>query len=128
MPEIEQTLTTIVGRKVELLFQPHLCPMDRGMLCSIYADAGAATSRPSELTAVLQAAYADGPVRPRADRRAAGHQVRQRTPTSATSPRAVAKGKVILFSALDNLVKGARGQAIQNMNLMFGLDETTGLY
>jgi len=39
-----------------------------------------------------------------------------------------AKGKVVLFSALDNVVKGASGQAIQNMNLMFGLDETTGLY
>ena len=126
MPEIEQTLATIVGRKVEVLFQPHLCPMDRGMLCSIYATPARATSA-DELTDVLQAAYAKAPfVRVRKDVLPATKYV---TDTNYCDVAArLAKGKVILFSALDNLVKGASGQAIQNMNLMFGMDETTGLY
>ena len=126
MPEIEQTLGTIVGRKVEVLFQPHLCPMDRGMLCSIYATPARATSA-EELTEVLQAAYAKAPfVRVRKDVLPATKYV---TDTNYCDVAArLAKGKVILFSALDNLVKGASGQAIQNMNLMFGMDETTGLY
>jgi N-acetyl-gamma-glutamyl-phosphate reductase len=125
MPEIEQTLTTILGRPVELLFQPHLCPMDRGMLCTIYA----APTRPTsteELTAVLEAAYAKAPfVRVRKDILPATKYV---TDTNYCDVAArFAKGRVLLFSALDNLVKGASGQAIQNMNLMFGLEETAGL-
>jgi N-acetyl-gamma-glutamyl-phosphate reductase len=126
MPEIEQTLTTVVGRKVEVLFQPHLSPMDRGMLCSIYADPTRATTA-EELTEVLRSAYADAPfVRVRTDVLPATKYV---TDTNYCDVCArVAKGKVILFSALDNLVKGASGQAIQNMNLMFGLPETTGLF
>jgi N-acetyl-gamma-glutamyl-phosphate reductase len=126
MPEIEQTLAILVGRKVEVLFQPHLCPMDRGMLCSIYATPARATSE-AELTEVLQAAYAKAPfVRVRKEVLPATKYV---TDTNYCDVAArFAKGKVILFSALDNLVKGASGQAIQNMNLMFGLEETAGLY
>jgi N-acetyl-gamma-glutamyl-phosphate reductase len=126
MPEIEQTLTTIAGRKVEVLFQPHLSPMDRGMLCSIYARPARETSA-DEITTVLEAAYKDAPfVRVRKDILPATKYV---TDTNYCDLAArVAKGQVILFSALDNLVKGASGQAIQNMNLMFGLEETAGLY
>jgi len=126
MPEIEQTLTTILGRPVELLFQPHLCPMDRGMLCSIYAT----PARPADtdtLTAVLQDAYASAPfVRVRTDVLPATKYV-STTNYCDVAARAV-KGRVVLFGALDNLVKGASGQAIQNLNLMFGFDETTGLF
>ena len=126
MPEIERTLTEITGRETRVLFQPHLAPMDRGMLCSIYADpVGEVT--PEQVIDVLRRRYADAPfvrVRPGvlpATKYVAGTNF-------CDVGAAVAKGKVILFSALDNLIKGASGQAIQNMNLMFGLDETAGLY
>ena len=126
MPEMEQVLTDITGRKTTLLFQPHLCPMDRGMLCSIYArPAGEVTAE--QLTEVLQDAYAEKPfVRVRTDVLPATKHIAN-TNFCDIAARA-AKGVVILFSALDNLIKGASGQAIQNMNIMFGLDETTGLY
>lgn len=125
-PEMEQVLSTISGQTVDLLFQPHLCPMDRGMLCSIYADP-TCEATPEKLLAALTEAYADKPF------------VRVR-PGGAVNTKHVAgtnfcdvaatmnKGKVKLFSVLDNLLKGASTQAIQNMNLMFGLDETAGLY
>jgi len=126
MPEMEQVLGDLTGQNCEVLFQPHLCPMDRGMLCTIYAnptkDADA-----EQLNAVLAEAYADTPfVRVRQDFLPATKYVAN-TNFCDVAARS-AKGRVILFSALDNLLKGASTQAIQNMNLMFGLDETTGLY
>jgi N-acetyl-gamma-glutamyl-phosphate reductase len=126
MPEIEQTLKAITGQEVNILFMPHLCPMDRGMLCSIYATPTRQVTR-ELLTKILQDAYAKAPfVRVRTDVLPATKYV---THTNFCDVAAhVAKGKVVLFSALDNLIKGASGQAIQNMNLMFGLDETAGLY
>jgi len=126
MPEMEQVLTDVTGRQTTVLFQPHLCPMDRGMLCSIYAEpVGDVSSR--QLAAVLKEAYADAPfVRVRDEVLPATKHV-SGTNFCDVAAR-VAKGKVILFSALDNVIKGAAGQAIQNMNLMFGLDEATGLY
>ncbi len=126
MPEMEQTLTEILGRPVELLFVPHLCPMDRGMLCSIYAKpVGEVTAQ--RLLEVYRGAYAKAPfVRVRTDTLPATKDVA--TTNFCDVAARAAKGRVILFSALDNLIKGASGQAVQNMNLMFGLDETKGLY
>ena len=126
MPEMEQTLADLAGSPAELLFVPHLCPMDRGMLCSIYArPAGNVTAE--QVVDALQAAYADAPfVRVRTDVLPATRYVS--TTNFCDVAARVAKGQVMLFSALDNLLKGASGQAVQNMNLMFGLDETTGLY
>ena len=125
-PEMEQVLTDITGKQTTLLFQPHLAPMDRGMLCTIYATPTRDVTR-EQLTETLAAAYADAPfVRVRTDVLPATKYV---TGTNFCDLAAyVGKGKVILFSALDNMVKGASGQAIQNMNIMFGLDETTGLH
>ena len=125
-PEMEHVLREVTGKPVDLLFQPHVCPMNRGMLCSIYA-------RPQDdatverLTECLKAAYDDKPfVRVRTDGPPA---VKNVTDTNFCDVYATMyKGRVVLFSALDNLVKGASGQAIQNMNLMFGLPETTGLF
>jgi N-acetyl-gamma-glutamyl-phosphate reductase len=126
-PEIEQAVTQITGQKVTVVFQPHLCPMDRGMLCSIYADPAGKGVTAADATAALQAAYAKAPfVRVRTDLLPATKYVAGTNFCDVSA--AVAKGKVILFSALDNLIKGASGQAIQNMNLMFGLPETAGLY
>ena len=126
MPEIEYILADITGKGVSVLFQPHLSPMDRGMLCSIYA-VPARDVTAEELNGVLRDAYADKPfVRVRPDVLPATKYVA--TTNFCDVAAYVAKGKVILFSALDNVIKGASGQAIQNMNIMFGLDETAGLH
>ena len=126
MPEMEQVLGDLTGRDVELLFQPHLCPMDRGMLCTIYARPTRDVST-DELTACLEAAYAPAPfVRVRTDVLPATKYVTY-TNFCDVAARA-AKGRAVLFGALDNLLKGATTQALQNMNLMFGFDETAGLY
>ena len=125
MPEMEQVLSAVCGQDVELLFQPHLAPMNRGMLCTIYATPTEGTTA-EDLQAALVEAYRDKPfVRVRTDVLPATKYVTHTNfcDVSAT----VAKGRVVLFGALDNLLKGASTQAIQNMNLMFGLDETTGL-
>ncbi|MGB2820305.1 MAG: N-acetyl-gamma-glutamyl-phosphate reductase, partial [Phycisphaerae bacterium] len=117
MPEMEEVLAEITGRQVELLFQPHLCPMDRGMLCTIYArPIGEVTGE--QLTECLQAAYADKPfVRVRTDVLPATKHT-SHTNFCDLAARS-AKGRVVLFSALDNLLKGASSQAVQNMNVMF---------
>ena len=126
MPEMEQVVSDICGTAVELLFVPHLCPMDRGMLCTIYCrPVGEVTAE--QVTQALQAAYADAPfVRVRTDVLPATRYVA--TTNFCDVAARVEKGRVILFSALDNMLKGASGQAVQNMNIMFGLDQTTGLY
>lgn len=128
MPEMEQVVSTIAGCEAEILFQPHLCPMDRGMLCSIYANPTAGTTEQALLTA-LHDTYDNKPfVRVRdADGPIPATKYVANTNFCDVSAR-LAKGKVLLFSALDNLLKGASTQAIQNMNLMFNLPETTGLY
>lgn len=126
MPEMEQVLTDLTGSSAEVLFVPHLCPMDRGMLCTIYAKPAGKVSA-EKLTEVLQAAYADAPfVRVRTDVLPATKYVA--TTNFCDVAARVEKGMVVLISALDNLLKGASGQAVQNMNIMFGLDETEGLY
>jgi N-acetyl-gamma-glutamyl-phosphate reductase len=127
MPEIEQTLIAATGGEVSLLFVPHLCPMDRGMLCSTYATPTSAKVKADQLIDVLRQAYRDEPfIRVRGgDVLPATKDVTHTNFCDMTAR--VAKGKVVLFSALDNLIKGASGQAIQNMNIMFGWDEKTGL-
>ena len=126
MPEIEHVLADLTGRQVTVLFQPHLCPMDRGILASIYATPTRGLTE-AELTGLLSEAYAKAPfVRVRTDILPSTKHVAG-TNFCDIAAR-LAKGRVILFSALDNLIKGASGQAVQNMNLMFGLPETAGLY
>jgi N-acetyl-gamma-glutamyl-phosphate reductase len=126
MPEIEQVLSDVSGAETTVLFQPHLSPMDRGMLCSIYADPIGETTD-DQLANILREAYSNEPfVRVRTDVLPASKYV-STTNFCDVSARVV-KGKIVMFSALDNVIKGASGQAIQNMNIMFGLNEATGLY
>jgi N-acetyl-gamma-glutamyl-phosphate reductase len=126
MPEIEQNLRNITGKPANVLFVPHLIPMDRGILSTIYARPARDVSA-QELTDVLQSAYADAPfVRVRGTDLLPATKHVAYTNFCDVAAR-VAQGWVILFGALDNLIKGASGQAIQNMNLMFGLPEATGL-
>jgi N-acetyl-gamma-glutamyl-phosphate reductase len=127
MPEMEQVLTTITGKPTTILFQPHLCPMDRGMLCTIFARPVSPEITQDDLQQSLDAAYRNAPfVRVRTDILPATKYVAHSNYCDVAVR--LAKGRVVLFSALDNLLKGASTQAIQNMNLMFGFDETTGLY
>ncbi len=126
MPEIEQNLKTITGADADVLFVPHLIPMDRGILSTIYATPARDVTT-EELTETLQTAYADEPfVRVRSDVLPATKYV-SGTNFCDVAARSV-KGRVVLFGAIDNVIKGASGQAIQNMNIMFGFDETMGLY
>lgn len=127
MPEIEQVLSDNSGKTASVLFQPHLCPMDQGMMCTTYATPTAAVKDTAQLVDAMKAAYDAEPfVRVRTEILPATKYV-MNTNFCDVSVK-LAKGKVLIFSAIDNLLKGASTQAIQNLNVMFGLDETTGLY
>jgi len=119
-PEIEQA----VGASV--LFTPHLAPMNRGILATCYARPSAYTST-AALLDVLMTAYADEPFvvvseAPPSTKATLGSNAAHLT--ARFDPRT---GTVLVICAIDNLVKGAAGQAIQCANLMTGLDETSGL-
>lgn len=127
-PEIEQTLGDVAGRPVTISFTPHLVPANRGILSTCYASLNRACPL-AELLDVYRQAYAAEPfVRVLPEGRLPNiSQVRGSNFCDlglAVDPRT---GRVVVAAAIDNLVKGAAGQALQNMNLMLGLDETTGL-
>lgn len=127
-PEMEQELSLAANAEVRLTFTPHLLPMDRGILSTVYARPKAGADADA-VRACWQAAYGDEPfvrVLP-GGRLPATKEVRGTNRVQlgvAVDPRS---GLIKLFSALDNLTKGASGQAMQNANLMLGLDETAGL-
>lgn len=124
-PEIVQSLRQLGGGDVGLVFQPHLVPMTRGMHCSLYAPlAGEA-----DLQALFERRYANEPF---VDVMPAGSHPETRTVRGTNYCRLAVhrppqSGSVMVLSVIDNLTKGAAGQAVQNMNLMFGLPETAGL-
>lgn len=127
MPEIEQVLSDAAGKPATVLFQPHLCPMDQGMMCTVYATPTAAVKDNAQLVEAMKNAYDAEPfVRVRTESLPATKNVMNTNFCDVAVK--LAKGKVLIFSAIDNLLKGASSQAIQNLNVMFGLDETTGLY
>jgi len=124
MPEMEQIAGQIAGCDVQILFQPHAGPFDRGILSTVYCQP---KGRPSgdELLRLYRDFYNSE------------HFVQMCSDAPAVKDVAgtnychifvtCAKGMIISFSAIDNLVKGASGQAVQNMNIIFGLKETLGL-
>ena len=127
-PEIEQELSAAAGRPVTVNFTPHLIPMNRGILSTIYVRLAAGVEF-AALRGTLERAYADEPfvrVVPAGVSPASRH-VRGSNFALIGAFADRLPGRAILVSVLDNLVKGASGQALQNMNLMFGLPETTGL-
>ena len=124
-PEIEFMLGLLVGRPVPLLFVPHYLPIDCGILETIYFDPIDDEVTEDDVFEALEDAYAEADfVRVRATLPNVKHV---RGTNFCDISACVAGGKVIVFSALDNMVKGAAGQAVQNMNLMFKLDQTAGL-
>ena len=123
-PEIEQGLSDVSGQPAEVIFTPHLLPMDRGILSTIYATPTNPVIE-SELLALYRNHYAKAPF------------VRVRDTLPGTKDVAhtnfldvtvrVVRNKIIVLSAIDNLIRGASGVAVQNFNLMFGYDERAGL-
>jgi N-acetyl-gamma-glutamyl-phosphate reductase len=127
-PEIEQELSTLAGEKIVLNFTPHLLPLDRGILTTIYARVNRRISQ-EDILEIYKRAYAGEPfvrvldtgVYPNLKNVRGtnfceiGLKLNERTNT------------LIIVSVIDNLVKGASGQAVQNMNIMAGLGETAGL-
>lgn len=133
-PEIEGELSSASGAPLRVTFVPHLVPAVRGILATCYGRAATAARDGDEppasvLTEALAAAYADAPfVRvlpagtPPDPKRVTASNVAEIG--CAVDPRT---GTAIVMAAIDNLVKGAAGQAIQNLNVMLGLEQTTGL-
>ena len=125
LPEIREVLQTI-DSNADLVFTPHLMPIIRGIHATVYADAIGSADR---VQAVFEDYYRDEPF---VDVMPAGSHPETRSVRGANLCRIAvhhlaAANKYVVLSVEDNLVKGAAGQAIQNMNLMFGLDETAGL-
>jgi N-acetyl-gamma-glutamyl-phosphate reductase len=125
VPEIRQSLAEVARRPVSLTFVPHLTPMIRGIHATLYAR----ITKDADFQALFERRYAKEPF------------VDVMPPGSTPDTRSVRAANVcrlavhrpnngdtlVVLSVIDNLVKGAAGQAVQNMNLMFGLDESTGL-
>lgn len=123
-PEIEQVLSTVSGKIVDVIFTPHLTPMDRGIEATIYAMPKKSASQ-AELLAACREFYRAKPF----------VRVIDRIPATKDSAYTnyfdmtvrVVKDRVVILACLDNLIKGASGVAVQNFNLMSGYPETTGL-
>jgi N-acetyl-gamma-glutamyl-phosphate reductase len=123
-PEIEQIIGRATGRKPMVIFTPHLVPMDRGILSTIYARPARNVDEPSIVDA-LRGFYRDEPF-VKIVEHLPGAKDTSGTNYCHLAARLV-RGRVLLFSSLDNLLKGASGAAVQNFNLMYGFDETTAL-
>ena len=123
-PEIEQELAAL-GSDTPVTFVPHLLPLDQGELTSCYAQTTEPISK-SEVQALYAERYADEPFVHAVDAPPGLRDVRD-TNECHVYVTVEERGRVLAFSALDNLWKGASGQAVQNLNLMLGLEETEGL-
>jgi len=134
LPEIRQTLEGVASHAVGLTFVPHLVPMIRGIEASLYTTVNTqAKIPPGELQAKLQALYESRyQDEPFVDVLPAASLPETRSVKGANMCRMAVfvpqqGDTVVVSSVIDNLVKGAAGQAVQNMNIMFDLDETLGL-
>jgi len=125
LPEIRQGLSTIAGTTVGLTFVPHLTPIIRGIHATLYAR----ITREADFQALYESRYAGEPFvdvlppRSHPDTRS----VRAANVCRIAIHRPQGGDTLVVLSVIDNLVKGAAGQAVQNMNLMFGFDECLGL-
>ena len=125
LPEISQGLKTMANKAVGLTFTPHLLPMIRGIHATLYAK----LTKSVDLQKLFEARYANEPF---VDVLPKGSHPETRSVRGSNQCRIAVHqpqggDTVVILSVIDNLVKGAAGQAIQNMNIMFGFNETTGL-
>lgn len=125
-PEIEQELSHLLGSDLTLVFTPHLVPMNRGILSVCYANLTIDMSQ-EELYKLYNEFYKDEFFVKVTEDMPETKYVKGSNMCHIGLRLDKRTGKVIVCSAIDNLMKGAAGQAIQNMNIMFGLDEKTGL-
>ena len=123
-PEIEQELAAL-GSPAPVVFVPHLLPLDQGELASCYAQTTEPVSK-EQVQALYRERYADEPFVRVVDGPPGLRDLRD-TNECHIYVTVEERGRVLAFSAIDNLWKGASGQGIQNLNLMLGLDETAGL-
>jgi len=126
LPEIEQGLSDIAGESAQVTFVPHLLPIVRGIHATLFARLN---NDSVDLQALYEDAYAEEPF---VDVLPSGVYPQTRTVKGANRCQisiAVPQNRntVVVMATIDNLVKGASGQAVQNMNIMLGLDETAGL-
>ena len=132
-PEIEHILSIKTNQKVSIQFVPHLIPMNRGILCTVYAkpkDVGAnghSPLRDDEVHKLYKELYNNEPF----IRLKEGNETPKTKDVIYTNfcdiATKVTENRIIILSAIDNLIKGAAGQAVQNMNIMCGFDEKMGL-
>ncbi len=127
-PEIEQELSIVSKKKIKINFTPHLIPMDRGILSTIYVKLNRKVNS-TDINRIYKKFYANEPF------------VRVLTDNEYPNTKAVVgtnscdiamfvdkrKNSLIIVTVIDNLLKGASGQAVQNMNIMYEFDETTAL-
>jgi N-acetyl-gamma-glutamyl-phosphate reductase len=128
IPEIEQELSSLAGTGIVLTFTPHLAPMDRGILSTIYSQP-LKELKPADLLSLYRDFYEGEPfvrVLPEGAFPSTAH-VRGSNFCDIGMTVDRRTGRLIIVSAIDNLVKGASGQAIQNMNIVCGLPENLGL-
>lgn len=127
-PEIEQILSNLGGSEIVISFTPHLIPMARGILSTCYANLKRGVTA-EQADAAYEGMYGSEPFIRLLGR--GGYPVTKNTRGSNFCDLGwhidSRTGRIVVVAALDNLVKGAAGQAIQNMNVMFGLDERAGL-
>jgi N-acetyl-gamma-glutamyl-phosphate reductase len=123
-PEIEQALSDVAGEPVEVIFTPHLIPMDRGILSTIYA-IPKRTLSPEQLLDLYRDYYARAPF-VRVVERLPGTKDTAGTNFLDVTVRVV-RDRIVVIACEDNLVRGASGVAVQNFNRMYGHDERTAL-
>ena len=127
-PEIRQGLSQVAGRDVGLVFTAHLTPLIRGIHATLYAR----ITKEADFQQLFEKRYANEPF---VDVMPAGSHPDTRSVRAANTcriavhrpPESAKRDTLVVLSVIDNLVKGAAGQAVQNMNLMFGFPETAGL-
>ncbi|HET6405696.1 MAG TPA: N-acetyl-gamma-glutamyl-phosphate reductase [Candidatus Thermoplasmatota archaeon] len=126
-PEIAETLSFAAGQGIRVSFTPHIVPMNRGIVATAHAKPKGPALEPGELVALYEKAYADSPFVSVVEHEPDTKHVRN-TNMCHVKPHGVnGAGYYIVTSAIDNLVKGGSGQAIENMNIMFGLPRDAGL-
>ena len=127
-PEMEQELSALAGKSVRLTFSPHLVPMTRGMLSTIYINLNQAITDEKLVEHYRSFYKGENFIRVlNPGKFASSHHVLSSNFCDIGLKVDSRNQRLIITSALDNLIKGASGQAVQNMNIMLGLDEKTGL-
>lgn len=127
-PEIEQTLSQFANQKIKVTFVPHLLPVNRGIVSTIYLNLNKAVSF-EQIKESYKEAYKNEPFVKVLDEGLTANlnHVKLTNNCEISLHFDERNHRLVVVSAIDNMIKGAAGQAIQNMNLMFGLKETSGL-